>query len=136
MVERRGCSRKEIKLRMQFKSIKHGVVSDPRETRSVNLSASGLGMKCNNKLEPGQMLLVNVFLPLQDEDDSISMGFNPKEPEYQKVIIYSKVIWCSCNNGHYSVGLHFLELDEYCRQRFKSFLTNYELDWANSHIVN
>ncbi|MCK5219594.1 hypothetical protein KAR10_08730, partial [bacterium] len=54
-VERRNCPRKKIKLRMHFKSIKHGVVSEPRETLVENLSASGLGMKCDSRLDPGQM---------------------------------------------------------------------------------
>ncbi len=136
LVERRSCPRKQIKLRMHFKSIKHGVISEPRETWADDLSASGLGMKCGSKLEPGQMLVITVFLPSKDKHNSISQSSKFEESGYQTVIIYSKVVWCSMLNGRYRAGLRFLELDEFCRQRFKNFLIDYKLDWANSHIVN
>jgi c-di-GMP-binding flagellar brake protein YcgR len=125
--ERRRYKRVLIKMAIRYKSIKKGEVSKTIKSHSDDFSAGGLAMHTNQKMRRGQMLMLNLFIPVSGK-----MSKNDEVQDYTKSScqtagILARVAHCTKVKENYSLGIQFLDLEKNHRKFLKTFLVKTKL---------
>lgn len=127
--ERRRYVRKSMNLKVQFRFMERDLVSNPQTDSLEDLGAGGLAMVTKQSLRQGQLLMISLQLPSGDEH------YHEVLSGASRVSILSRVAWVKPNqDGSYTVGVQFLDLEPGERQLLKAFLVEYELDQPDSEL--
>ncbi len=133
--EHRRYPRTLIKLRVHYKCLQKGDVSRALDSLAEDLGAGGMAMRMGQKLEPGQLLMVAVFLPKTDKRAEIIDTPVFLEKDCITVSILSRVVWCTMKKDHeYIAGIEFWDLNREHRKQFKDFLIDFNLDKPDSDL--
>jgi len=128
--ERRRYVRKAMQLKVQFRFMEKDVVSKPQTDLLEDLGAGGLAMVTKQSLRKGQLLMISLELPANNDEQCREIISGKS-----KVSILSRVAWVKPNqNGSYTIGVEFLDLEPGERQLLKAFLIEYELDQPDSEL--
>ncbi len=133
--EKRKFPREDLKLWVHFKTISHGKISTPLESLSENIGSGGVGLITDQELEPGQMLMLTLYLPPEESRKTVEDTLIFEENMCIPISVLAKVAWCKkVQDDEYRFGVQFVELDDYSRSLLKLYLKHYELYSENSPL--
>ncbi len=100
-----------------------------------DLGTTGLSMRINRPLSPGQVITLTLYLPPQPEPTVWGQRPPAFDEDYFPATILSRVMWCQrLDEQNFRVGIQFLHLDPQDRHRFKTFLVDHQLDSEESPL--
>lgn len=135
--EKRRFPRETLKVWVHYKTFKNGKISDPLESLTDNISAGGLGLRSDKEINPGQMIMVTLYLPPEESRKEAQDTMIFEESMCVPVSVLSKVAWCqTASDNEYRFGVQFLEMDDYSRSVLKMYLEHYHLYSTDSPVFN
>ncbi len=133
--DRRQYPRAPMKIQVNYKSVKKGQVSSLRKSLSQDLSAGGLGMESISKLQQGQMLAVNLFIPRGKKYVKVKEIQDFSQDECRITPVLCRVVYCaSQRKNKYKLGIQFLDLDKENRKVLRDFLLQCQLIKPTSRL--
>lgn len=126
--DRRQHRRASMKIMVNYKSVKKDQVSSLRKSHSQDLSAGGLGMHSISKLQKGQMLAVELFIPRGKKQVKAKQILDFSQDKCHTTPILCRVVYCApTRNSKYKLGIQFLDLDKENRKVLRDFLLQCQL---------
>jgi hypothetical protein len=105
------------------------------QTVAEDLGTSGMSLRVDRPLTPGQVLTLALDLPPHPQMTSLGRPWVSSELDYQPVNLLARVMWCARrDDGTHRVGVEFLQLGPGERHRFKAFLISVGLDNGSSPL--
>jgi c-di-GMP-binding flagellar brake protein YcgR len=136
-LEKRKCARREFKLWVHYKVIHNGKISDKLESLTQDLSAGGVGLKADHELQPGQMMMITLYLPPENKRFSLEETLITDEANCLPISILSRIAWCKEEQEkEFRFGAQFIELDEISRELLGKYFEHYQLQTKGSLIFN
>lgn len=137
--ERRKFPRKPIKMWVNFKTFEQGKIFRSQETISMDVSAGGMGIWSIKRMDRGQVLVVNLFLPpkgkrLKSEDLNEALYYSGEEGIW--IPVFSQVAWCAplpLRTEEFRLGVQFVQMDPRGQESFDDFLCDYNLAVSPMH---
>jgi c-di-GMP-binding flagellar brake protein YcgR len=127
--ERRRYLRIPLEVAVQCHLVREGKPSDPFDSRSVNLSAGGLSVRCPQSLKEGETLVVSFTLPENPSPGGISnplTRFNRRKTRL--LAMRARVVWCTPQKSdEYELGMQFITVDDFAHRPLIYFLQDYQL---------
>jgi c-di-GMP-binding flagellar brake protein YcgR len=128
-VENRRFPRVQFNLGIHYAPVKEGELPKPVECKAEDMGAGGMAMYSEHKLEIGDRLTVNLYIPPVEKYINSSEIPMYNENECVPITLLAKVAWCCADekNG-FRAGIQFLDVDKKNAKQLKHFLVEYELD--------
>lgn len=135
--ERRKCPRARLKLWVHYKTIHQGKISSTLESLTDDLSAGGVRLRADHQVIQGQMLMLTLYLPQEENLKEIETTMIYRENDCMPISILARVAWCQADeDDEFSFGVQFIELDDYSRSILRLYLEHYQLFSKESSIFN
>lgn len=119
--ERRRSPRYPTTVKLHYQHLKHLKSNKPthlQESVTKDLSAGGLAMLSAHKLEPGQTLMLTIFLPVKP-----AKGRSGRDQEPVQAYMLCRVVWhVRLSRNLYVHGIQFVDLATEDRKRLGHFL--------------
>ncbi|MBN1595449.1 PilZ domain-containing protein [candidate division FCPU426 bacterium] len=135
-LERRRYRRVPFKMAVYFKSLNKGEVSRSTKSHSADFSAGGLAMHSQQKMRRGQMLMLNLFIPVHGRMKYSEGMLDYTKSRCQTTAILSRVAYCLKTTDAYKLGVQFLDLEKNHRKLLKSFLVKCQLLKSTSRLYS
>lgn len=133
--ENRRHPRVQLKLWVHYRLMRQGTVSAPLESLAEDLGTRGTAIRSDHPERVGQLLVVTLYLPLEQKRKSPAETPVYSEDESLPVEILSRVVWCKqLETREYMLGIEFLDPKPGHRNRLKSFLIDYNLDQPDTTL--
>jgi hypothetical protein len=134
--EHRRFPRAKIKLWVHFKLLDQENSQTDLESMSEDFGAGGIAMRSDHDLEPGQHLMLMIYLPKKEYrvPSDLDMLIFPEE-ECLPVTVLSRVVWVKELEDHeFIMGVKFLAPDQQQLKLLKEFLVDFNLDNPDSKL--
>jgi len=132
--ERRRYPRVLMKMAINFKTLRRGEVSRSMKSHSEDFGAGGLAMHSSQKMRRGQLLMLNLFIPVSGKMKRSNEIQDFTKTRCQTTSILSRVAYCLQVNDTYKLGVQFLDLDKSNRKLLKAFLLKCQLIKPSSKL--
>lgn len=129
IAERRRYPRKPLNLKVKFELIDTSASPGAPPTYEINnISAGGLALYSEHKLQKGQELSLVLYLPPKDKRSPKLALATWSENDSIPIHIHAQITWClSYSKNHYGYGVEFLEVDADDQPDFDEFLKDFYL---------
>ncbi len=135
--EQRAYRRLSLKLTAYCQELHKGGHGREEHTFTTDISAGGVGLVLNKRIDTQQLVLLKLGLPAGYKRYQKTSSESPQETSNAEATFLSRVVWSqTLSENEYRYGLVFLDITLDSRYYFEKFLQEYELEWQYCPLCN